>query len=277
MFGYVKINKPELKIREYTRYKSVYCGLCRGLKKYCGKMSQITLTYDMTFLILLLSSLYEPKETTEKHFCMLHLGKKLPMMENSITEYAAKMNVLLAYYHFQDDWQDEKKLKALLGSKAFVRQAKKIAKEYPNQAEGLKEQLGKLSEMESKKVTDLDEISRPFGELMRILFRYQEDPLQSILGQFAFYLGKYIYLLDAYLDYEEDMKKGCFNPFFEYSSKEEFKEKVIDILDYTRRIAIVEFEKLPLEQDLSILRNILYEGIMIPVWEEDTKGNNYDK
>ena len=68
MFGYVTANKPELKIREFARYKGYYCGLCHTLLENHGRRGQMTLTYDMTFLVILLSSLYEPKEeeTVEK-------------------------------------------------------------------------------------------------------------------------------------------------------------------------------------------------------------------
>ena len=66
MFGYVTANKPELKIREFARYKGYYCGLCHTLLENHGRRGQMTLTYDMTFLVILLSSLYEPKEENEK-------------------------------------------------------------------------------------------------------------------------------------------------------------------------------------------------------------------
>ena len=59
MFGYVTIDKPELKIREFDEYRSFYCGLCRELRERYGIPGQISLSYDMTFVILLLSGLYE--------------------------------------------------------------------------------------------------------------------------------------------------------------------------------------------------------------------------
>ena len=59
MFGYITICKPELKIKDFERYKAFYCGLCQELKEKYGMGGQMTLTYDMTFLVVLLSSLYE--------------------------------------------------------------------------------------------------------------------------------------------------------------------------------------------------------------------------
>lgn len=273
MFGYVTANKPELKMREFGRYKAFYCGLCRRLGKNNGAVSRLTLSYDMTFLILLLSSLYEPEEQQEKHRCLIHPGKKQWMIYNQITDYASDMNVLLSCYHFQDDWEDERSIAGFCGAKVFAGRAKKIARQYPRQAKVIREQLGRLAELEQKGITEPDAISRPFGELMSELFVYQEDAFQDILRSFGFYLGKYIYLLDAFMDLEKDLKKGSFNPFRESADREDFEESVHQMLEGTIRQAVAEFEKLPLEQDLPILRNILYEGVKLPLM----RGENDDK
>ncbi len=273
MFGYVTANKPELKMREFGRYKAFYCGLCRRLGKNNGAVSRLTLSYDMTFLILLLSSLYEPEEQQEKHRCLIHPGKKQWMIYNQITDYASDMNVLLSCYHFQDDWEDERSIAGFCGAKVFAGRAKKIARQYPRQAKVIREQLGRLAELEQKGITEPDVISRPFGELMSELFVYQEDAFQDILRSFGFYLGKYIYLLDAFMDLEKDLKKGSFNPFRESADREDFEESVRQMLEGTIRQAVAEFEKLPLEQDLPILRNILYEGVKLPLM----RGENDDK
>lgn len=273
MFGYVTANKPELKMREFGRYKAFYCGLCRRLGKTNGAVSRLTLSYDMTFLILLLSSLYEPEEQQERHRCLIHPGKKQWMIYNPITDYASDMNVLLSCYHFQDDWEDERSIVGLCGAKVFAGRAKKIAGQYPRQAEAIRKQLGRLAELEQKGITEPDAISRPFGELLAELFVYREDAFQDILRSFGFYLGKYIYLLDAFMDLEKDVKKGSFNPFRERADREDFEENVRQMLDGTIRQAVAEFEKLPLEQDLPVLRNILYEGVRLPLM----RGENDDK
>lgn len=262
MFGYVMANKPELKIREFERYRGFYCGLCRKLKKRNGAVSQLTLTYDMTFLILFLSSLYEPAEKEERRRCLIHPAKKQRMICNEITDYAADMNVLLSYYHFKDDWEDERKCSALFASQVFRKKAKGIAAKYPRQSEVIVSRLERLAQLERQGVTKLDEISRPFGELMSELFVFREDAFAPILRRFGFFVGKYIYLLDAFLDLEEDRKKGTFNPLLQ-SGQPSVADGIVHILDGTMREAVIEFEKLPLEQDLPILRNILYEGVRL--------------
>ena len=262
MFGYVTVNKPELKIREFERYQAFYCGLCRSLGKRHGAVGRLTLTYDMTFLVLLLTSLYEPKTEEVEGRCLVHPAKKHRMLFNEISGYAADMNILLCHDHLEDDWRDERKLGGLLGMKVFAGKKKKVAGRYARQAGVIANSLEQLAERERNNCENLDEAARPFGTLMGELFVWKEDSFQEILRSFGFYLGKYIYLLDAYVDLEEDRKKGCYNPFVKMAASEDFDERAGMILDGTRKMAIVEFEKLPCEQDLEILRNILYEGIL---------------
>lgn len=263
MFGYVKANEPEMKMREFARYKGFYCGLCRQLKKRHGRLGQLTLTYDMTFLIILLTSLYEPPVKEERKRCLVHPAKKQYMLCSEISDYAADMNVLLSHDHFADDWQDERKITGYAGMKAFAGKKKKIAAKYPRQARAVAEALAELAEREKEHCRDLDAAAKPFGTLMAELFVWKEDAFQEILRQFGFYLGKFIYIMDAWMDVEEDRKKGCYNPLLEEYEKEGFEERVRQILDVTLRMAIAEFEKLPCEQDLAILRNILYEGVFV--------------
>ena len=108
MFGYVLAHKPELKMKEFYKYKAYYCGLCKVLKEKYGFLGQMTLTYDMTFLVMLLTSLYECNTNRAEQRCLIHPMKKQKMLYNDITEYAADMNIILAYYKLLDDWKDEK-------------------------------------------------------------------------------------------------------------------------------------------------------------------------
>ena len=102
MFGYVTVNKPEIKFKDFDMYRSFYCGLCRELRERCGIPGQISLTYDMTFVVLLLSGLYEPPTRKGKSRCVVHPLKAQPVRKNEITEYCADMNVILSYYKCMD-------------------------------------------------------------------------------------------------------------------------------------------------------------------------------
>lgn len=261
MFGYVNINKPELKMKDFYRYKAYYCGLCHMLKKRYGRLGQITLSYDMTFLIILLTSLYEAETRHELKRCIIHPVKRHDFLQNEITGYVADMNIVLSYHHFRDDWTDEKSLPGLAGAGVLKRAYKKIEKKYPRQCREIREGLEALAECEINNNYDIDTAAGSFGRLMGSLFSYREDVWSESLSRLGFYLGKFIYILDAYDDLEKDLKKGNYNPLKEYSAKESYKQDVEKMLTMMMAEATKEFERLPCLQDIDILRNILYEGV----------------
>ena len=109
MFGYIECNRSKLSREELERYQSVYCGLCRTLKERYGELERMSLSYDMTFAVLFLSSLYEPAEKVERFRCSVHPLRMRTSVQNKFTEYAADMTVVLAYFQALDDWKDDKK------------------------------------------------------------------------------------------------------------------------------------------------------------------------
>lgn len=125
MYGYVIVNKPELKFKEYDRYRSYYCGLCDILREQYGIRGQVSLSYDMTFLVILLTGLYEPQTAYLEERCIVHPVAKHPVRKNEVTSYVADMNVLMAYYKCVDDWKDEKKVTRLTYSRLLKGQVKK--------------------------------------------------------------------------------------------------------------------------------------------------------
>ena len=261
MFGYVLINKEELKFKEYDVYKSYYCGLCQTLNNRSGRFSQLTLNYDMTFLQLLLTGLYEPKTKLENFRCKIHPFKKSIKRRNEITDYIADMNLFLAYLNCIDDWEDEKKLSRKIYTIIVKNKVKKIKKQYPEKTAKLETILKKSSEYEKKKEHDIDKISSYSGELMSELFLYKEDEWKQTLSRMGFFLGKYIYIIDAYEDIEKDLKKGNYNPFSEIYQNEDFDDFVNQILTMMISECAREFEELPIIEDVDILRNILYSGV----------------
>ena len=114
MFGYVVINKPELKIKDYDKYQEYYCGLCQSLKQNHGRRGQLTLNYDLNFVGILLSSLYEPTDKQYLIRCPLHPFHKKSVRTNHYMDYVSDMNIVLTYYKLEDDVLDENSLKSLL-------------------------------------------------------------------------------------------------------------------------------------------------------------------
>ncbi len=263
MFGYVLINKPELKIREFENYRSYYCGLCHQLKEEYGTVGRMTLNYDITFLTMLLSDLYDVEDETKNSRCVVHPLHKHCSRQNKITQYCADMCILLSYYKCVDDWNDEKKLSKRFLGKVLKRKYKKVKARYPQKADFIESRLNMLSIVESSKITHIDKAARVFGEIMAELFVYKDDMWKEDLYKIGFYLGKYIYLLDAYEDIEEDLKSGSYNPLKEIYQNENFEEQVLQLLLLMIGECTDAFERLPLVENVEVLRNILYSGVWV--------------
>ena len=85
--------------------------------------------------------------------------------------------------------------------------------------------------------------------------------VEDSLRRMGFYLGKFIYILDAYDDVEKDVKNGNYNPFAEKYIMKGFDEQVRQLLIMMMAQTCREFEKLPIIKYTDILRNILYSGV----------------
>ena len=261
MFGYITINKMELKFKEYYSYKGYYCGLCKCLKTKYSNKSRLTLNYDMTFLILLLSSLYEPENKISNERCIVHPSQKQLVIQNDITEYAASLNILLSYYNMIDNWNDDKDYKSLIVSKMLKQEFKKSSKELLRKSNIIKQRLENISKLEKDNVKEIDSVSNEFGHLMEEIFLYKKDHWEQILRKIGFYLGKYIYFFDAYEDMKKDKENNSYNPFnnMDIDNKEEYAKNVLML---NLSMLSDEIEKLPLVQDKGIIDNIIYSGIL---------------
>ena len=261
MFGYVTVNKPEIKFKDFDMYRSFYCGLCRELRERYGISGQISLTYDMTFVVLLLSGLYEPPTRKGKSRCAVHPLKPQPVRKNAVTEYCADMNVILSYYKCMDDWKDERKYLRYVYATLLKNSGKKHMSAYQEKMRRIREALEELSRLEKQGETDLDLVAGCSGKIMEEVFAFRKDVWEASLRRMGFYLGKFIYILDAYDDVEKDAENGNYNPFLEKYKMEGFEAEIRGMLIMMLSEACREFEKLPIIRYGDILRNILYSGV----------------
>ncbi len=261
MFGYVTINKEELKLREFELYNSYYCGLCRKLKARYGNIGLASLSYDMTFLVVLLTGLYEPKTGIKGFKCIAHPFEKRPARINKITDYVTDMSIVLAYYKSKDDWVDDKEYIKLLYSKLLEGKCENIKGKYSKKVEKIDGLLKELRNREKASEDDIDIMAGMFGKVMAEVFAYKEDVWEKSLEKIGFYLGKFVYIMDAYEDIEEDIENGNYNPFLNYYKEGDFEEKTYKLLTMMMAECSKEFEMLPIISNAEILRNILYSGV----------------
>ena len=147
MFGYVTASLGEMTPEQQERYGGVYCGICRSIKAQASQAARLGLSYDITFLSLLLMSLYEPEEETGRNHCILH-PKRRSWIENEYVRYGADMNVALAYYNCLDDWQDDGKRAAKLMANILGKSCPAIEEKYPRQCGAIRDCITALSRLE---------------------------------------------------------------------------------------------------------------------------------
>lgn len=261
MFGFVTAQLKLLSEEQAARYRQCYCGLCHSLKERHGELARFTLTYDMTFLILLLSSLYEPDETENEAKCAPHPFKDQQYWQNEISSYAADMNVALAYLNCIDDWKDDWSISSLAEAKLMQKSYNEICEKYPRQCRAMKESLEKLSELEEKRINDADAASKAFGSLMAELFVYKEDYWSGYLRRFGMALGQFIYIMDTCIDLRDDKRYYKFNPMLHLFNRIDEKEQFKAILEMLMAECVKAFEALPLLQDAELIQNILCFGV----------------
>ncbi len=260
MFGFVTASLKELNKEQQKRYNAVYCGICRQIRIRASQSARMALSYDMAFLALLLMSLYEPEETSGDRACLLHPIHPKPWIDNEYIQYAADMNVALAYYKAVDDWQDDKALSARVRSGLFGKSYEKIAERYPRQCNSIRECIHQINLLEKDNCDNPDLPAGAFGVLMGELLVYREDLWAPILRQVGMALGRFIYLADATVDYRRDKRKRKYNPYLAMDTGEDWP-RWEEYLVLAMGRCTAEFEKLPLVQDKPLLDNILYSGV----------------
>jgi len=262
MFGYIAINKAEMKFKDFDMYQSYYCGLCKQLKECYGKRGQMTLSYDMTFLVVLLTGLYEPDTRLDTISCIAHPLEKHAARTDLYTDYAAAINMILCYYKCKDDWEDEHKLKSRAAAKVLSPCIREIEQKYPQKVAVVTQNLQEISRLEKQNEQSIDRMAGLFGNIMAECFVYQKDEWEPYLRKIGFFLGKFIYLMDAYEDVEDDLASGNYNPLKnDFQNNKNFAEDCRTLLTLMMSECSRSFEKLPILLHAEILRNILYSGV----------------
>lgn len=269
MFGYIICNPQQLKEESQKRYRSIHCGVCKSIGKQFGQMERLSLSYDMTFLALFLSALYEPIEDEYECHCIVHPFRQSTIVDSKYVEYAAAMGIALTYYKCIDDWKDDKNILHSAYGNMIKKSYQEVEGEYPVQCEMIKKSLKAIEKEEQTENSDVDKVINYSGMMLSELFIYEEDYWSNTLRGFGYELGRFIYLMDAVVDYSEDVKRNNFNPLIILNKQpKEMETYLANILGNATRY----FEELPIFKDEDLIRNILYSGVWIK-YNEKYGGN----
>ena len=268
MFGYVRYDLPNLRIKDFMLYKALYCGLCKSIGASCGQRARLSLTYDVTFLSALLHNMPGTDICVERQNCFEHTIRKRPIAAvDALTMELGALNTVLTYYKLADDITD--------GSGGRVKRAwfkkgyKRAKKQYPALVSRIETFVREQAAVEKKRSPSPDEAAEPTAALMKDLCAHFMKEATTPAAEELFYaVGKWVYLIDALDDYEKDLKKKRYNPFvlsYGAASRAELMEKngqeiafLFDTLFYSMRegLAGVKFH---FNRDLT--DNVILRGI----------------
>ncbi len=262
MFGYINIYKDELKVKDYTLFRSYYCGLCKALGKRYNQLVRLGLNYDLTFLAILYDSVYDTVLETKNSGCIKSIAKKKIVVNNRYINFSSDMSVILVYYKLIDDIKDDKSIKAMLAVLPYYFAVKKIKNNYLDLVEKIKYNLKDLSEKEKDNCSCTDEAAHPFASIMADMFCCANPALKNL----GYNIGRYVYFADALDDMDNDKKSGNYNIYnnvYSYTGKadEQLKQNIRQSLHLTLGSVAAEYEKLPRFKNKDLLDNIIYLGM----------------
>ena len=297
MLGYVKVFKPELKVREYEVYCGYYCGVCKSIGKRYGQLPRMALSYDAAFLAILLESIHDTLGAPTQEHCIAHpFIKKKTIIRNAAIDYAADVMLILAWYKLLDDANDEGKLYAKGTMLAFRRLFKKLRKKHPALCESIEAHLAELSALEKEKCAHLDMATEAFSKIMESIFAegykalcteiaelaentadscphipFDED-MAALFGTIGYHMGKWVYLIDAVDDIEENIETGAYNPLlFRFSfdpaaeSAQSFRKRIEEDLKFNlyHYLAMIGncLDTLEIRKNKGIIENVIYFGL----------------
>lgn len=268
MFGYIRAYKPEMRIKEFEMYKAVYCSLCKELGKAYGPFARLTLSYDFAFLSILAMSLKKDSCSISRKMCTSNPLKKCQYLDDrQDLKMPAAAAMIMLYYKLLDNIEDEKGIKSLgykLIKGIYSSAHKKAAKSYPEIEKIFAEYISAQKKLESENCQSPDAAADPTAKALSLVFELcSEDPLEKrVLSRMGYCMGRYIYLLDAAVDLEDDLKKGNYNPLKTTAEDKNYVKNVIVPQLYISAAETAKaFELLDCKKLKNILDNIIYLGL----------------
>lgn len=268
MFGYLTVYKPELKFKEFEMYKAVYCSLCKRLKKNYGLLSSLALNYECTFLAMLSMGLVEECPHFKKCRCTVNPFKKCNKCVGGDEglDFSAAATVILAYYKLCDEIQDNgfwKKLILYPIKSILKRKFKKASKNYPDIKEIAANYSREQAEIENTSCSNIDAAANPTAKMLESMLSLLSDNNEQ-LARFGYCIGRWIYLMDAYDDVLDDIKKKNYNIFlkkFDNDNINDLSSYAYGVLNFTLGEAVEAFEKINIRHFKPIFLNIIRDGM----------------
>lgn len=271
MFGYVIPDKPNLFIKDFYAFRAFYCGLCKATGKQSGTLMRFATNYDATILNILAHNLVNKSVEIKKQRCILHPFRRREMIVvDDLTRKVADVNTLLMYYKLTDNIMDgDSVLKCKAVKNLLWRKFKRARRSHPEAVGIITQNYTALAIHEEEKTTSIDEVAHCFGKMLQDLGEYITGRREHEVGMVFYCLGKWVYLIDALDDYDEDKGQNRYNPwiacFGEFSDKSAFikakKSEISSIINGLIKILIENYDQLDMPVQEGVLTNTFYYGL----------------
>ena len=266
MFGYIKIYKPELKVKHYEAYRGIYCSLCKTLKNEYGLFATLTLNYDFTLLALTRLAFAKECCGFKDSRCAFNPLKKCQQCvnDNEQLSYSAAAAMIMCYHKVNDDIADSAFFKKLLMRAVkpyFALKRKKAINKYPTLDEIISRAMAEQAEVEKRGNAGIDASAHPSAKAMGEILSFGFDgETKEKLNRFGYLAGRWVYLMDALDDMEADRKTHSYNVFNNINNEKEAKEKAVGVINLTAAQLAHEAEKMEPARFGEILDNIVIDG-----------------
>ncbi len=271
LLGYVRAYKPDMKMRDYELYRGIYCSLCRALGRNYSPLAQLFLSYDFALACVIRLACAESGCSFSAKRCPYNPAKKcLICGSRDIFDFCSHAVIITVYYKILDNLHDKGFLKKLGAALIYPivalmhRKAKRLA---PEAEKAVAESMKLQAQTEAKPSPSIDEAAHPSADALGRIFALDApEKYRDALRSIGYMTGRFVYILDAADDLEDDLKKGAFNPFSDCDisspeKRKEFAGKIRGMLNLTQSGILEAFDSLGTERFYDISENILLDGI----------------
>ncbi len=287
MLGYIVSNKPELKVREAELYKAYYCGVCKSIGKNHGQLPRMILSYDAAFLALLLDSIDVESENLSREVCIANPFKKKAIAMSKSIDYAADVMLILGWFKILDDIRDDDKINSKILRGVYKSKFRKLNEAHPKLVDSIELNIDRLNYLEESRSSNLDEVADCFANIMKDIFSLgymfvydgkenlhfsKQMRISDVVGEIGYHLGRWVYIIDAIDDIDENLSKKTYNPIlerFQYDGTEDVSNFKDGIKKYMEQVLIMSLDRvgqaidlLPVKKNKGILENIIFVGLL---------------
>lgn len=260
MFEYVTSNKKNWPKADQMIYKSYYYGIRHSLRKKIGTKGNNSLNSDMTFLAILLSGIYEPKEKSDIVKSIIPPFRKYKRVHSEVIDYVSDMYIILDYYNLYADFVRNRNILKKRKADLIKPYIGIIKNKYERQIAAIEKAFMKFDEAERSGEDNLSLVSNFSGEMYQKIFCFKiEDKWSKDLSDMGFAIGKFIYILNAYEDIERDIKRKHYNPIVKSKRfyKVNFETFIKQLISTELKCARECFSKFTIKKNYDVLNNML--------------------